>query len=366
MGDFAMQRGSLPPAPVVAQGAKDAGAEPTTKEGEVSLLRARAPTRSATFEIRVQPTNDIEVPSRRFGKYVVRSRIGMGGMAEVFRAEAMDDNGEQFSVALKLMRQGLSEERFADEIDLMGMLSHPNLVTMIEHGVAFGRHFIAMELLVGGDLKALMEAHRLQMKGFPTSMGLYVVLEILKGLAYFHTATTRSGTPLNLLHSDVNPANIFFSERGEVKLGDFGVASSTYLNLGPAQGMTAGKLSYLSPEQTRGEPLTPASDLWAAGVMLYELEVGFHPFQKDGATEDQVMALIRSSKLTVPDYVNRPLAAIMLKALAPELKNRFRTAGEFAGPLFGYALNRNLLPSPAEVQEWLESVLGGSIEARPL
>lgn len=328
-------------------------------------MLARASARSATFEIRVQPTNAIEVPSRRFGKYVVRSRIGMGGMAEVFLAEAMDDNGEQFSVALKLMRQGLSEERFADEIDLMGMLSHPNLVTMIEHGVAFGRHFIAMELLVGGDLKALMEAHRRQMKGFPTSMGLYVVIEILKGLAYFHTATTRSGTPLNLLHSDVNPANIFFSGRGEVKLGDFGVASSTYLNLGPAQGMTAGKLSYLSPEQTRGEPLTPASDLWAAGVMLYELEVGFHPFQKDGATEDQVMALIRSSKLTVPDYVDRPLAAIMLKALAPELKNRFRTAGEFAGPLFGYALDRNLLPSPAEVQEWLESVLGGSIEARP-
>ena len=306
----------------------------------------------------MQPTNAIEVPSRRFGKYVVRSRIGTGGMAEVFLAEAADERGEQMQVALKLMKPGLSEERFADEIDLMGMLSHPNLVTMIEHGVAFGRHFIAMEFLVGGDLQALMEAHRRQMKGFPTPMGLYVVLEVLKGLAYFHTATSKAGSPLNLLHSDVNPANVFFSGRGEVKLGDFGVASSIHLNLGPAEGMTAGKLSYLSPEQTRGEALTPASDLWAAGVMLYELEVGYHPFQKDGATEEQIMALIRGTKLTVPDYVDRPLGAIILKSLAPELKNRFRTAGEFAGSLFGYALDRNLLPTARRVQDWLESILG--------
>ena len=306
----------------------------------------------------MRETNAIEVPSRRFGKYMVRSRIGLGGMAEVFLAEAVDQNGQPLNVALKLMRQGHSEERFADEIDLMGMLSHPNLVRMIEHGVAFGRHFIAMEFLVGGDLKALMDTHRRQMTGFPADMGLYIVLEVLKGLAYFHTATTKSGTPLNLLHSDVNPANVFFSGTGEVKLGDFGVASSVHLNLGPARGMAAGKLSYLSPEQTRGESLTPASDLWAAGVMLYELVVGFHPFQKDGASEEEIMARIRSSKLTVPDYVERPLSAIILKALAPDVRNRFRTAGDFAGPLFGFAIDHNLLPSPRHVQEWLESTLG--------
>lgn len=306
----------------------------------------------------MQPTNAIEVPSRRFGKYLVKSRIGAGGMAEVFLAEATDESGHAVHVALKLMRQGFSEEQFADEIDLMGMLSHPNLVQMIEHGVAFGRHFIAMEFLVGGDLKALMDAHRRQMRGFPANMGVYIVLEVLRALAYFHTATTKTGVALNLRHSDVNPANIFFSGAGEVKLGDFGVASSSQMNLGPAQGMTGGKLSYLSPEQTRGEPLTPASDLWAVGVMLYELVVGFHPFQKDNATDEQVMALIRSAKLTVPDYVERPLAGVILKALAPDLKNRFRTAGEFAGPLFGYALDRNLLPSRHHVQAWLESILG--------
>jgi eukaryotic-like serine/threonine-protein kinase len=307
----------------------------------------------------VQPSNKaVEVPSRRFGKYLVRSRLGSGGMAEVFLAEAIDEKGDHVNVALKLMRPGMSEDKFADEVDLMGMLSHPNLVRMIEHGVAFGRLYIALEFLIGGDLQEVMEAHRRQMRGFPVGMGVHIVIEVLKGLAYFHTATTLSGTPLNLIHSDVNPANLFFSGRGEVKLGDFGVASSSELGLGPGEGVAAGKLSYLSPEQTRGELLTPASDLWAVGVMLYELVVGYHPFQKDGATEEQVMATIRAPRLAMPDYVDKPLATIITKALTPDLRNRYRTAGEFAGPLFSYALDNNLLPTPPAMQEWLEGVLG--------
>lgn len=300
----------------------------------------------------------VEVPSRRFGKYLVRSRLGAGGMAEVFLAEAVDEHGDQVNVALKLMRQGLPEDKFADEVDLMGMLSHQNLVRMIEHGVAFGRRYIALEFLIGGDLKEVMEAHRRQMRGFPLGMGVHIVIEVLKGLAYFHSASTKSGTPLNLIHSDVNPANIFFSGHGDVKLGDFGVASSSALNLGPGDGIAAGKLSYLSPEQTRGESIGPASDLWAVGVMLYELVVGYHPFQKDGASEEQIMATIRSPKLALPDYVDKPMAAILTRALTPDLKNRYRSAGEFAGPLFAYALDHNLLPGPKDVQDWLEGVLG--------
>jgi len=189
-------------------------------------------------------------------------------------------------------------------------------------------------------------------------MGVHVVIEVLKALAYFHTATTRTGNPLNLIHSDVNPANVFFSGAGDVKLGDFGVASSSDMNLGPAEGIAAGKLSYLSPEQTRGESVGPPSDLWAVGVMLHELVVGYHPFQKEGASEEQTMALIRSPKLSIPDYVEKPLALIIQKALTPDLRQRYRSAGEFAGPLFAFALDRNLAPPPHAVQEWLESVLG--------
>jgi serine/threonine protein kinase len=300
----------------------------------------------------------IDVPSRRYGTYRVRSRLGEGGMAEVFLAEAVDELGEQIHVALKLMKKGVSDEVFNNEADLMGLLSHPNLVRRLEVGQAFGRPFIAMEFLIGGDLSQVMAAHHREMKDFPTGMGLHVALEALKALAYFHQAKTRAGTPLHLIHGDVNPANIFFSGHGEVKLGDFGVAKSRNANLGPSDGVTAGKLHYLSPEQTRGEALTPASDLFAVGIMLHEMVVGFHPFQVKGGNPNDVMAAIRAAKLSLPDYVDKPLASILRRALHPDLTGRYRSAGEFAGQLFHYALDQNLAPSSKDVQGWLESSMG--------
>jgi serine/threonine-protein kinase len=306
----------------------------------------------------MQPVNAIEVPSRLFGKYLVRSRVGQGGMAEVFLAEAVDANGNQVQVALKLMRPEVPEEKIADEIDLMGLLNHPNLVRMLEHGRAFNRHFIALEFLVGGDLRQVMEAHRRQMTGFPLNMGVHIVIEVLRGLAYLHTATTKTGTALNLIHSDVNPANVFFSGQGAVKLGDFGVASSASLGFGPGEGVAAGKLSYLAPEQTRGERGSVASDLWSVGVMLHEMVVGYHPFQDEGAPEQEVVNRIRAGKLSIPDYVDKPLAAVIQKALTVDPKGRFRTAGEFAGPLFSWALDQNALPSSEDVREWLASAVG--------
>jgi serine/threonine-protein kinase len=162
---------------------------------------------------------------------------------------------------------------------------------------------------------------------------------------------------MHLVHSDVNPSNVFFSGGGDVKLGDFGVATSSRANIGPGEGIAAGKLSYLSPEQTRGEQLTPASDLWAVGVMLHEMVVGFHPFQQEGFSQDQVMAAIRAGRLSIPDYVDRPLAQILSRALAPDLRNRYRTTGEMAGALLTFGMDAGLLQNAAKVAEWLLSVL---------
>jgi serine/threonine-protein kinase len=306
----------------------------------------------------VQDSKGIVVPSRRYGKYAVRSRLGAGGMAEVFLAEAIDERGDQINVALKLMNKGVSEEAFADEADLMGMLSHPNLVQRLEVGEAFGRPYIAMEFLIGGDLRAVMDTHRRQMSEFPIAIGVHVVIEVLRALAYFHQAKTRSGVSLGLVHSDVNPSNVFFSGLGEVKLGDFGVAKSRRTNVGPGDGVTAGKLHYLSPEQTRGEPLVPPSDLFSVGVMLHEIVVGYHPFQVKDGTPQAVMAAIRAAKLTLPDYVDKPMAQILQRALHPDLRSRYRSAGEFAGDLFHYTLDANLCRTQKEMQHWLESVLG--------
>ncbi len=300
----------------------------------------------------------IEIPSRRYGKYVVRSKLGQGGMAEVFLADCVDPSGDQMQVALKLMKKGMTEDAFADEADLMGLLEHNNLVKRLEIGQAFHRFFIAMEFLIGGDLRGVMEAHRKESLGIPTAMGIHVVIEVLKALAYFHQAKTRTGTPLNLIHNDVNPTNVFFSAGGEVKLGDFGVVKSDFGDVGLKDGVTAGKLSYLSPEQIKGDRVGPQSDLWAVGVMLYELVVGYHPFQTDKQTQEQTMAAIRSGKLALPDYVDKPFAAIMHKVLSPDLKVRYKSAGEFAGALFQYALDNNLTQTHHDVQAWLNQMMG--------
>lgn len=300
----------------------------------------------------------IEIPSQRYGKYRLRSRLGEGGMAEVFLAEVVNEKGEQAQIALKLMREGVSDEAFADEADLMGLLSHPNLVQRLEVGSAFGRRFIAMEFLVGGDLEEVMAAHRRDHLPFPNAFAIHITLEVLRALAYFHQARTRTGTPLNLVHGDVNPANVFFSGKGEVKLGDFGVAKSRSLDLGPEEGVAAGKLYYLSPEQTRGETLMPPSDLFSVGVMLHELVVGFHPFKTKEARPEVVMATIRAARLSLPGDIDRRLAQVLKRALHADPDERYQSAGEFGGDLFRYALDANLYTSPPELAVWLEEVLG--------
>jgi len=303
------------------------------------------------------PSKTVEVPSRRFGRYLVRSRLGEGGMAEVFLAEAVDAQGQQFPVALKLMKKDAPPEAFADEADLMGLLDHPNLVRKLEAGQAFGRPFIAMEFLVGGDLRRLIEAHETLKRSFPLGMAVYVCTEVLRALAYFHQVRTRTGRPLDLVHGDVNPSNIFFSGEGDVKLGDFGVAKAQGADIGPQDGITAGKLHYLSPEQTRGETLTASTDLFAMGIVLYELVVGTHPFIRGPLDDAAAMAAIRAAKLGLPDSVDKPLAQILRKALAPDKANRFRTAGEFAGALFTWALDSGQHPTRQHVQSWLLKTL---------
>ncbi|HEY0096417.1 MAG TPA: serine/threonine-protein kinase [Archangium sp.] len=299
----------------------------------------------------------VEIPSRRFGRYVLRSRLGSGGMAEVLLAEAHDEKGEPFQVALKLMRKDVTAESFADEADLMGLLEHPNLVRRLEIGEAFGRYFIAMEFLVGGDLEGLLQAHQRQGQRIPVAAGVHVCIEVLRALAYFHQARTRSGRPLELVHGDVNPTNIFFSGQCEVKLGDFGVAKARGLDLGPEDGVTAGKLHYLSPEQTRGDTVTLASDLFSLGIVLHELVLGFHPFAPDSDNPEVVMAAIRAAKLNLPDTLDKPLAAVLRKALAPDVGQRYRTAGEFAGALLAWALDTGQRFDPRELQAAMHPVL---------
>jgi len=301
-----------------------------------------------------------EIPSRRFGRYVLREKIGEGGMAEIFRADVIE--GDILStVALKLLKPN-PPQRVADlffaEADLMGLLTHPNLVKRLEVGSLGDRVFIAMEDLYGGDLQSLLGllAQQSPPERLAPEAACYVVLQVLHALAYFHQARSSGGNELGLVHGDINPSNVLLSAYGEIKLCDFGVASIPGVGAGLEEGVAAGKLHYLSPEQVHGLKLTAASDLFAVATMLFYLMFGELPFT--GATDDEVLDRIRAAKLKLPPGADGELARILKKGLSRSLKDRYLTAGELAGDLLTYQLDHGLQFGPPNMQDLLDRVLG--------
>jgi serine/threonine protein kinase len=301
-----------------------------------------------------------EIPSRRFGRYHLREKIGEGGMAEIFRADIVD-NGVLSTVAIKLLKPNQPPkvaDLFFAEADLMGMLDHPNLVKRIEVGSLGDRLFISMEDLYGGDLQSLLGMLRNQPQPQQLSLGaaLYVCIQVLQGLAYFHQARSNTGSELGLVHGDLNPSNVLISAYGEIKLGDFGVASIPGVGAGLEEGVTAGKLHYLSPEQVHGLRLTAASDLFALSTMLFLLAYGELPFT--GATEAEVLERIRAGKFKLPANADAELGRIIKKGLSKSLRDRYLSAGELAGDLFAYQLDHGLQFGRQNLQELLDHAMG--------
>lgn len=302
------------------------------------------------------------IASQRFGSYDITRRLGEGGMAVVYLAETVDESGDLLRVALKFMKPRIAApdvdvaELFATEGDVMGLLRHPSLVNLYEVGKHADYYYFAMEYCPGGDLEALLSALRWQDRAFPPSIALQVGIDLLKALAYVHQAQGVTGTSLGLVHGDLNPANIFLSlEESRPKLGDFGVVSSSALGGGLPAGMAAGKLHYLSPEQAQGKPLTPQSDLFALGVVMFELLLGQKPF--DGPDTDAVLEKISAGRYELPKGVSDGLAKVFERALAKNPRNRFATAGAFAAELVRYQLDAGLQERPGALRELAQEAL---------
>lgn len=283
-------------------------------------------------------------------------------MAVVYLAETVDESGNLLPVALKFMKprtlDGVdASELFATEGDVMGLLRHPSLVNFYEVGKQGETLYFAMEYCPGGDLEALIAALRAQQRPFPPSIALQIGLDLLRALAYVHQAQGVRGTCLGLIHGDINPANIFLSlDESRPKLADFGVVSSAALGGGLPEGMAAGKLHYLSPEQAQGKPLTPQSDLFAMGVVMFELLLGRRPF--DGPSSEAILDRIGAGRIDMPPDVSAGLRAVFEKALAKNPKNRFPTAGAFAAELLRYQLDSGLQERPLALRELTEEALG--------
>ena len=265
-------------------------------------------------------------PSDAFaGRYEVRSRLGVGGMAEVVLAR---DTALGRLVALKLLAPGLAAdpifvERFRREATAIASLNHANVVVIYDHGVADGQPYIAMEYVAGRTLKELITCSAPLAPATATAHAS----QALEGLAAAHT--------VGIVHRDIKPQNLIVRDDGTLKIADFGVARSGDATVLTQHGSVIGTADYISPEQARGEIATPASDLYSLGVVLFEMLAGRLPFTGElpvAIANQHVLApapSLRQINPAVPDA----LARVVGRALSKEPARRYRSAAEMRAAL---------------------------------
>jgi serine/threonine protein kinase len=275
----------------------------------------------------------------QFGDYVLEEVIGQGGMAITYKArERLGNSGERW-VALKKILPEHSEredfrQMFEDESRVAALISHRAVCPVYRAGEIDGSLFIAMELVEGWALAAIEEELSRQQLRIPVEHALFIGSELLWGLQAAHALTSIDGTPLHVVHRDVSPQNVLISKRGEVKIIDFGIARAVGRKHLTQTGGVKGKLMYLSPEQIAGGELDARCDVFAAGVLLYELLTGKHPFEANNSTA--VLLAITQSPPAAPSTVAAELLfvdQIINKALQSDPSQRWATAAEMATAL---------------------------------
>ena len=278
--------------------------------------------------------------SKTFGRFELLERIGVGGMAEVWKARVAGVGGfEKILVLKKILPAFVENKTFVEmllaEARLCAVLQHANIVQTYENGEIDGQFYIAMEYVKGYDLFKILSRVTQLKKKIPASLCLYIASEVAKGLDYAHQAKDHQGRPLNIIHRDVSPSNILISETGEVKVMDFGVARAT-MDGTPKEnqsraGVLKGKLGYMSPEQVTGQPFDLRSDIFSLGIILYESMTLKRLFL--GRTDLETLVNIRDAKIEHKfrkhSYIEESVRALLRRSLAREPQDRYDTALDF-------------------------------------
>jgi serine/threonine-protein kinase len=312
---------------------------------------------------------------RQFGKFRLVELLASGGMAEVWRAEMPGAAGFVKEVALKLVRGEHREDdaftrMFIQEARLASRLDHGNIVHVFELGQVDGHYYLAMELVRGRTLRAVADRCRELGIRFGVARAVHVCAEVARALAYAHRLEV-DGRPADLVHRDVSPQNVLLSYEGEVKLADFGIARAAGAEELTRAGTIKGKLAYMAPEQARGEPVDARADVFALGVILWELCTGRRLFARDGDAAT-LAALLDAAPASPPSAWNESvppeLDAAVLAALERERERRTASAEALATTLAALRL-RLAAASPEELDVrgflrrlWPE---GGAGEPRP-
>ncbi|MFH2005114.1 MAG: serine/threonine-protein kinase [bacterium] len=300
-----------------------------------------------------------------FGKYVLIRKIAVGGMAEVYLAKSFGQFGFEKPVVIKVLLPKLSadeefREMFVREALMAADFRHPRLCQVYDVGETAGLYYICMEFVDGVDLTRLVRRAQAIGEPMPLRIALKIARDLCEGLQYVHTAKTADGSPLHIVHRDVTPQNIMAGFDGHVKLVDFGVAK-TSLAEELKRAALKGKGPYMAPEQWRGSELDGRADLFALGIVLYELTVGKRLFKR--SSPDLVRRAILSGEISPPllvrsDYPPQ-LEEVVLRTLELNPDDRFPTAAALGDRLNAVAVEEGLDASSDEMATYVCKLFAG-------
>lgn len=298
-------------------------------------------------------------------------RLGAGGMAEVFLAKkrGAEDTYKLLVVKRILPAHGSSRRfrtMFVEEAHLATRLNHPNIVQVYE----FSDHgdeglLLSMEYVEGYDLAKVMNAAKQKGQRIPPYVAAFLVSEAAKGLHYAHERKDEGGTPLSIVHRDVSPQNILISCEGVVKIADFGIATASMFR--EDDGLIKGKFNYMSPEQARGEKVDRRSDIFALGIVFYELLTLRSPYGR--LDDDDLLNAVRRSAFEPPSFhapdVPAELEAIVLCAMRPDPADRFQTGREMSAAIARTLLAKQELIDNTNVEQLIMTLIGRVPSSRP-
>jgi len=308
-------------------------------------------------------------PGVRLGKYELIKRLSVGGMAEIFLARAVGLPGFEKLVAIKRILPQLAAkpdfvEMFLDEARIAATLQHSNIVQTYDVCILSGNYIIAMEYLHGEDVRSILSASVRAKRRLPLDGVLQIMIALCSGLHYAHDKESFDGKPLAIVHRDVSPGNVIVTYEGGVKLLDFGIASAAIRAHESNTGSIKGKISYLSPEQARGAPVDRRTDVFAAGVILYELSLGRKLYR---GTDYEILNQIVNGKIRQPHEVDPAydpkLEQIVLRALNPDRDQRYQTALALQLDLEALARERGLFLTARGLKGLMGELFGRKLEA---
>ena len=287
-------------------------------------------------------------------------RISAGGMAEVYRAKQTGADNFERPVAIKRILPHIARDpnfiaMFQAEAKLAVQLQHGNICQIYQLGRHEDSFYIALEYVDGRDVGAILDLHQKQNRPIPLPQACYIIRRVCEGLDYAHNKKSNQGEPLNIIHRDISPPNLLISYEGEVKLIDFGLAKAVGSSVQTQAGIIKGKLAYMSPEQVRGGPLDLRSDVFAVGIVFFELLTARRLFRRDSDLE--TFDAVRQCRIPRPSEINPGIPAaleqILLTSLARDLDQRYQSAGAMNEAIQEFALSSRNTFRGDQLGEWM-------------